>query len=404
MPVHHNRPPPPPPDDSCDVQYLAAELESAELLQEKPAATAVPLSDTGGTGGPCSSGKKSAEAKSIHNKFVQQRKYLDNHPELKQHLDDLVNHHPQGSPVIREYKKAIGECKKGQFDTPFLIAIKKRIKIKQWGKETELGSWKQVVDRHGPAVAFAALRQGTLPYVPHSLLLPGHGLKFPESHEFLMARRFWGETWKTEIEYPDDDPIETQHGIDEFLRKENSNTLEMTVARASRGLPEGVTLPAPPPQQDPAATVAPTLPAATAHPAATVPIKQEGVPAHCGVKYDEAHGSASKNITKVVGQWPGLQKRHELTVLKVQDHPMVKGGMPLQEVQRMLVMCSKKFDQIEKVHLEMQLKGRGFHSMEQLENTQKSCEDIWKLDKSIMSYMKQLNTNAALPIVPDVGA
>ena len=180
--------------------------------------------------------------------------------------------------------------------------------------------------------------------------------------------------------------------------------MEIVVARASRGLPEGVTLPAPPPQQEPAATVAPTLPAATAHPAATVPIKQEGIPAQCGVKYDEAHGSASKNITKVVGQWPGLQQKHELTVLKVQDHPMVKGGMPLQEVQRMLVMCNKKFDQVEKVHLEMQLKGRGFHSMEQLENTQKACEDIWKLDKSIQAYMRQLNTNAALPVVPADGA
>ena len=114
-------------------------------------------------------------------------------------------------------------------------------------------------------------------------------------------------------------------------------------------------MPTPPPQQEPAATVAPTLPAATAHPTATVPIKQEGNPAHCGVKYDEVHGSASKNITKVVTQWPGTQKKHELTVLKVQDHPMVKGGMPLQEVQRMLVMCSNKFSHIEKVHMEMQL-------------------------------------------------
>ena len=178
----------------------------------------------------------------------------------------------------------------------------------------------------------------------------------------------------------------------------------MVIGRASKGLPEGVTLPTPPPQQEPAATVAPTLPAATAHPTATVPIKQEGNPAHCGVKYDEVHGSASKNITKVVTQWPGLHKRHELQVLKIQDHPMVKGGLPLQEVRRMLAMCSTKLSQVEKVHLEIQLKGRGFHSQAQMENTQKTCEDIWKLDKSIQVYMRGLSTNAALPAVPADGA
>ena len=59
LPVHHNRPPPPPPsytnppDDSCEIQYLAAELEAAALLEENPAATATPRSDTGGTGTPC---------------------------------------------------------------------------------------------------------------------------------------------------------------------------------------------------------------------------------------------------------------------------------------------------------------------------------------------------------------
>ena len=70
----------------------------------------------------------------------------------------------------------------------------------------------------------------------------------------------------------------------------------------------------------------------------------------------------------------------------------------------MLGLCSNRFDQIEKMHLEIQLQGGGFHSVDQLEKAQKCCEDIWKLDKSIQSYMATLNKHAALPIVPDVGA
>ena len=137
--------------------------------------------------------------------------------------------------------------------------------------------------------------------------------------------RFWGERWNIEIEYPDDDPVETQHGIDDFLAKEGSNSLEGVLRTANTGLPAGVTLSAPPPQHaetaDPAATAATTIPAATAHPVAAVPIKQEGLAAQCGVKYDEVHGSALKNITKLVGQWPGSQQKTRVVSPKSSESP-----------------------------------------------------------------------------------
>ena len=53
------------------------------------------------------------------------------------------------------------------------------------------------------------------------------------------------------------------------------------------------------------------------------------------------------------------------------------------------------------MHTEVQLKGRGFHSMDQLEQAQKSCEDIWKLGKSVEEYLVSLKRTAALPIVPE---
>ena len=67
----------------------------------------------------------------------------------------------------------------------------------------------------------------------------------------------------------------------------------------------------------------------------------------------------------------------------------------------MLGLCSNKFDQIERMHTEVQIKGRSFHSMDQLEQTQKSCEDIWKLGKSVEEYLVSLKRTAALPIIPE---
>ena len=49
-------------------------------------------------------------------------------------MEDLQKAHPKGSQIIYDYKKAIGECKGGRFDTPFLQAVKKRILVKEWGE------------------------------------------------------------------------------------------------------------------------------------------------------------------------------------------------------------------------------------------------------------------------------
>ena len=61
----------------------------------------------------------------IHNAFAHRMKDPQKEPELLQHLHDLEDYHKKGSPVIREYKKAIGDCKLGDFETPFLQAVKK---------------------------------------------------------------------------------------------------------------------------------------------------------------------------------------------------------------------------------------------------------------------------------------
>ena len=82
-----------------------------------------------------------------------------------------------------------------------------------------MASWKQVIDRHGPNVAYAALKQGTLPYVPHSLLLPGHDVKWPESHEFIMSRKYWNKSWKSDIAIASEGAeMPSEETIDEFIK------------------------------------------------------------------------------------------------------------------------------------------------------------------------------------------
>ncbi len=55
-------------------------------------------------------------------------------------------------------------------------------------------------DKHGPEVAYAALKQGALPDVPHTLRLHGHGVKWPNSHQFISEPRFWNEARREELE------------------------------------------------------------------------------------------------------------------------------------------------------------------------------------------------------------
>ena len=92
----------------------------------------------------------------------------------------------------------------------------------------ELGSWRQVLDRHGPAVAYAALRQRSLPYVPHTLLSEGHNVAWPDSHEFILTRKWWTESWRTEVNFnfggqSEADTAKTERGIQEWLKQEGES-------------------------------------------------------------------------------------------------------------------------------------------------------------------------------------
>ena len=123
------------------------------------------LLENDGTGGKHSHG--TTESKQINNAFNMQKKHLDNDALLKQHNDELLDVYGRGNPELMNFKKLVGSAKKGMFEViPQLRVIHKQTKIKNWGKNVRLGSWKEVVDKHGEDVDYTALRQGTLAHVP----------------------------------------------------------------------------------------------------------------------------------------------------------------------------------------------------------------------------------------------
>ena len=107
-----------------------------------------------------------------------------------------------------------------------------------------LGSWKDVVDKYGEAVAKASLRQGTLPHVPHPFLLPGHGLQWPDSHQFIMEDEWWTLSWREKLSFESAGEQEaTQAQIEQWLRESDPQWLRENLeafragASASTGIP-----------------------------------------------------------------------------------------------------------------------------------------------------------------------
>ena len=120
-----------------------------------------------------------------------------------------------------------------------------------------------------------------------------------------MTKRFWRESWKAEIQYPDDDPDETQRGIEAFLASEDIRTVAGVMQTAATGLTADVTLAEPPPQHAATAPVvmAPVVTTsdvtASAVTAPAVPVKQEvQISSYCSQRYDEVHNMAVKTLTE----------------------------------------------------------------------------------------------------------
>ena len=122
-----------------------------------------------------------------------------------------------------------------------------------------LGSWKDVVDKYGEAVAKASLRQGTPPHVPHPFLLPGHGVRWPDSHQFTMEESWWSLSWREKLNFESAGEQEaTQAQVDLWLREndppykveDNPNLEAIRLAALQAPIPENVAMAPVPPCTD----------------------------------------------------------------------------------------------------------------------------------------------------------
>ena len=81
---------------------------------------------------------RTTERKRVQNAFDMQRKHLDKDPAFKRYYEDLVALHGRSDPEADKFKKHISVTRNGRFDTPELLAIRKNIKVREWGK---MSSW-----------------------------------------------------------------------------------------------------------------------------------------------------------------------------------------------------------------------------------------------------------------------
>ena len=95
---------------------------------------------TGGTGDDKERPSRTTDAKRLYNKFRKNRKWLAKcEPELLAHLEELEKTHSPKSPQIQKLRKQIAQCQYGDFNTPYLNKLKKKCKLKEWGKTRRPG-------------------------------------------------------------------------------------------------------------------------------------------------------------------------------------------------------------------------------------------------------------------------
>ena len=296
--------------------------------------------------------------------------------------------HRRNHPMLKTLRSEIAKCKHGVFDTPYLRQVKKKCKLKEWGKTRRLGSWKEVCNIHGENVAIAALKQGNLPYCPHTLLLPGHNLKWPDSHQFILSETYWRDSWEKEVGVEaDGEDKDTQHEIDAFCDKhkapEEVPAWDAFMKEASTRIPEGEVMPEPTPTPTPAAEMSES--------------ERRVSPEYTGRQYDLVYTNFKKDSKKFVEEWPKKQRNHDVNIKKTTTHSMCSGSPAMKSAVDLLAACVKDFGEIQTTVTGEAVTGK--HSLSQTEL--QACID--KIDRcrsrelDLTSLMKPLIQLSMLP-------
>ena len=349
---------------------------------------ATPLHGTArGSATPHSTVKETnAQRKNVLKRWYRKKQYLKDEPALVQHWEDLQKKYNSHHPALFEFKQKVGECSRGKFDDPYFTQLKKRIKIDSWGKDKQLGSWKQLCDKHGKEVAYRALKQVMIPHVPNTMLMPGHGVQWPENRQFVMEERFWMPHWRDTITWETDDyefPADLEAQISKFIAESNDDTpkaWDEFAATAETAIPTWMHFP------QPAA-------------AAVVQISDDERaihPDYSGTKYDELHALTFKNLNKLVSEWAKAKQKVDVNINKIKNVEMCKGPAVV-HIDSVVGKCEKLYTGLVDSHTTMMVKAKGVLSIHELNEIKHNIDDLWVHYKDVCDFIKPLLLLASLP-------
>ena len=266
----------------------------------------------------------------------------------------------------------------GNFDTAFFTQLKKKAKLESWGKDKKLGSWKQLCDKHGKDVAYAPLKQGTIPHVPHTMLKPGHGVQWPEDRQFVMEETFWKQQWRDTITWETDDdefPADLDAQISKFIAENNDDTpktWDEFAVTAEKGIPTGMHFP-------PVADVA----------VVQNPIERAIHPDYSGPKYDELHTYTLKQLNKLVNDWSRAKQKVDVNINKIKNVQMCSGPAVV-HIDSLVGKCEKLYTGLVASHTTMSVKAKGVLSIHELDEIKHNIDDLWRHHKEVCDFIKPL--------------
>ena len=379
---------------ACDELYPAtlAALDAKILAASTPAETTVEGENIPTTAAPGRlqeghngrwrlSCKTPKEEYVLNIAFRYQYQYMkDFEPQLNQHFEDLLKTVPKDSEAINEFKKAVAENPEGQFDNPKLMAIKKLITIKECLQPENLASWTEVVNKYGP-VAHTAMREGILPYVPNRLLHPGHRVKWPESHEFVINQRWWSSTWKDTLSYILYS-LPSQETFDGFLNAQAGRHITGIVgvdalhARAFTDMPDVIAM-----LEGPAETA----------PTAITPQERAVHPDHSVTLENDMHDAILTSIRKFCKVWPTQASKVRQRLMRIHYIPEM-GAYTFDQITHLTEKAEAGFKVIVNSAHPIQLAGRGYVTRKVYDHVRDIIDEISYTHKQILGNMKILDT------------
>ena len=103
----------------------------------------------------------------------------------------------------------------------------------------------------------------------------------------------------------------------------------------------------------------------------------------------------------MVAEFLKHKSRHEISLEKAKSHPLCNGLV--NNTRTVLVAADATFKTLEIAYKQMEVKGKGFLSMVQLEDFGVKCEEVWKQNKEIIDMVKALDQLSKLPVRPSTG-